>query len=157
MTRGLPAILFLLMATGASAANWQYDGWGVPIAYIDNGAAQFQFACRGGDLTMGYWVRAPQRQVAGAASIHVSITPDPPGGRTSYAQDLPVIHADGSSVVVRGPVAREWARIAQQAKSAMKLAFVRTDGAGKREIFDSHEFDARGSMAAIRRVLDRCG
>ena len=106
MLRIAVAILMSLLAGAALAADWQYEGGSVPIAYADNGRAQFQFACRGGDLAMGYWVRAPHRQVAGAASMNLALTPD--GGGTSFAQDMPLIHADGASMIVRGPVARQW-------------------------------------------------
>ncbi len=147
----LSLVLVALLATPVAAADWQYEGGSVPIAYIDNGKAQFQFACRGGDLAMGFWVRAPHKTVAGAGSMNLGITPD--GAGTSFAQDMPLIHSDGSSVIVRGPVARQWARIAQQAKSALRVAYVRTGG----EQFDANEFDAKGSNAAIKRVLERCG
>jgi len=153
-------VLLLGFATAAGAAEWQYEEGGVPIAYLDNGAAQFQFACRGGDLAMGFWVRAPHRTVAGAAAMSLAITPDPAGegmAGASFAQDMPLIHADGSSVIVRGPVARQWARIAQQARASMRVAYMRTGANGKHEFFDSNEFEAGGSSAAIKRVLDRCG
>jgi len=161
MRRLFPALLALLLVTGASAAEWRYEDVGVPIAYFDNGAAQFQFACRGGDLAMGFWVRAPHRTVAEAASMNLAITPDPAGGSgstmagASFAQDMPLIHSDGTSVIIRGPVARSWARIAQQAKGTIRVAYVRKLGA--LEVFDSNEFGAKGSSAAIKRVLDRCG
>ena len=58
-------------------------------------------------------------------------------------------------MIVRGPVARQWARIAQQAKSALRIAYVQKRG--KHEFFDSNDFDATGSSAAIKKVLDRCG
>lgn len=151
MLRMSTAILLSLLATPVLAADWQYEGGSVPIAYIDNGAAQFQFACRGGDLAMGFWVRGPHKQVAKAGTMNLSITPD--GGGTSFAQELPLIHAEGSSMIVRGPVARQWARIAQQAKSVLRVAYVRTGG----ETFDANEFGAKGSSAAIKQVLDRCG
>ena len=154
MLRLLSALLVMLWATAAGAAEWQYEGGSVPIAWFDNGAAQFQFACRGGDLAMGFWVRAPHKAVAGAASMNVAITPD--GGGTSFAQDMPLIHADGSSMIVRGPVARQWARIAQGAKAGMKVAYAHK-GAGGLEFFDANEFGAKGSAAAIKRVLERCG
>jgi hypothetical protein len=145
------AILLCLMAAPVLAADWQYEGGSVPIAYVDNGAAQFQFACRGGDLAMGFWVRKPHKTVAGAGTMSVAISPD--GGGAIFAQDMPMIHADGSSVIVRGPVARQWARIAQQAKQTMRVAFVRLGG----DRLDDNDFGAGGSNAAIRRVLDRCG
>lgn len=152
MIRVFLAVLAVMLAAGsASAAEWSYEGGSVPIAWVDNGKAQFQFACRGGDLAMGFWVRAPHKTVAGAGSMNLGITPD--GAGTSFAQDMPLIHSDGSSVIVRGPVARQWARIAQQAKSALRVAYVRTGG----EQFDANEFDAKGSNAAIKRVLERCG
>ena len=144
-----------LLASTASAEEWSFEGGGTPIAYVDNGAAQFQFACRGGDLAMGFWVRAPHKQVAGAAAMHVAITPDPPAGGTSFAQEIPLIHSDGSSVIVRGPVARQWAAIAQRAKQNIRVAYVRTGGG--RETLDSNDFGAKGSSAAIKRVLERCG
>lgn len=164
MLRVFPAVLVLLLATAASAEEWQYEDLGVPIAYFDNGAAQFQFACRGNDLAMGFWVRAPHRQVAGATAMNLAITPDPAqgtevsaAGGTSFAQDLPLIHSDGASMIVRGPVARQWARIAQQASAAIRVAYVRTKPQGGLEVFDSNSFGAKGSSAAIRKVLDRCG
>ena len=160
----LSAVLVLLLATAAHAEEWTYEDGGVPIAYVDNGAAQLQFACRGGDLAMGFWVRAPDRQVAGAQSMNLAITPGPAAGAgvsaaagSSFAQDLPLIHSDGSSMIVRGPVARQWARIAQRARQAIRLAYVRGNAAGRLEVFDSQAFGANGSLAAIRKVLDRCG
>lgn len=158
MRRLFPAMLALLLVTAAEASEWRYEDVGVPIAYFDNGAAQFQFACRGGDLAMGFWVRTPHRTVAEAASMNLAITPDASGGTmagASFAQDMPLIHSDGSSVIVRGPVARSWARIAQQAKRTIRVAYVRKLGA--LEVFDSNEFGAKGSSAAIKQVLDRCG
>jgi hypothetical protein len=149
----LSAVLVLVLVTTAAAAEWQYEDLGTPIAYFDNGRAQFQFACRGGDLAMGFWVRAPHRTVAAAASMHLAITPD--GAGTSYAQDIPLIHSDGTSMIVRGPVARQWASIAQRAKATIRVAYVRKQGA--LEVFDSNDFGASGSAAAIKRVLDRCG
>jgi hypothetical protein len=159
--RSVVVALIVLLATAAHAQEWQYEDVGTPIAYFDNGAAQFQFACRGGDFAMGFWVRSPSRTVAGASSMHVAITADPgtadPGSLSgaSYAQDMPLIHSDGASVIVRGPVARSWARIAQQARSTIRVAYVRKAGAV--EAFDSNDFSAKGSSAAIKRVLDRCG
>src|SRR5690606_191150 len=123
----------------------------VPIAWADNGAAQFQFACRGGDLAMGYWVRQPHKAVAGSGTMSVAIAPD--AGGAVFAQDMPMIHADGSSVIVRGPVARAWARIAQRARSTLRLSFVRAGG----EQLDGNEFGAGGSSSAIGKVLERCG
>lgn len=160
----LSALLLLLPATPAAAQEWTYEGGGVPIAYLDNGRAQFQFACRGGDLAMGFWVRAPHKQVAGASAMSLAITPDPAEGAgisaqggSSFAQDLPLIHSDGASMIVRGPVARQWARIAQRAKGTLEVAYVRTGARGALEVFDSNRFSASGSSAAIRKVLDRCG
>lgn len=164
MLRVFSTFLVLLLATAASAQEWMYEDGGVPIAYFDNGDAQFQFACRGGDLAMGFWVRAPHRQVVGATAMNLAITPDPAKGTdvsatggTSFAQDIPLIHSDGASMIVRGPVARQWARIAQQANEAIRVAYVRTKSQGGLEVFDSNAFGAKGSSAAIRRVLDRCG
>ena len=159
------AMLVLLTPLPVSAAEvWAYEGGSVPIAYLDNGAAQFQFACRGGDLAMGFWVRAPDQQVAGAATMSLAITPDPTEGAgvsasegASFAQDMPLIHSDGTSAIVRGPVARQWARIAQRAKGNIQLAYVRTKASGALEAFDVSIFSAKGSSAAIKRVLDRCG
>jgi hypothetical protein len=153
MRKFVLAALVSLLATAAQSQQWQYEDLGTPIAYFDNGAAQFQFACRGGDLAMGFWVRAPHRSVAAASSMHLSITPD--GGNTSYAQDMPLIHSDGTSMIVRGPVARSWAAIAQKAKTTIRVAYVRK--ADKLDVFDSNDFGAAGSSAAIRKVLDRCG
>ncbi len=164
MLRVFSAFLVLLLATAANAQEWMYEDLGVPIAYFDNGDAQFQFACRGGDLAMGFWVRAPHRQVAGATAMNLAITPDPAegiglsaAGSTSFAQDIPLIHSDGASMIVRGPVARQWARIAQQAGDIIRVAYVRTKTQGGLEVFDSNTFSAKGSSAAIKQVLDRCG
>jgi hypothetical protein len=151
MRRLFTIFLALFATTAAQAADWSYEGGSVPIAWVDNGAAQFQFACRGGDLAMGYWVKKPHKTVAGAGAMSVALSPD--GGGTIFAQDMPMIHADGSSVIVRGPVARQWARLAQQAKTTMDVAFVRAGG----ERLDENAFGAAGSSAAIRQVLDRCG
>jgi hypothetical protein len=160
MYRLLVACLLVSLTLPAAAADWAYEDAGVPIAYVDNGAAQFQFACRGGDLAMGYWVRAPHRTVAGAASLHLAITPDARGSAASlagasFAQDMPLIHSDGTSMIIRGPVAQQWARIAQRAKSTIRVAYVRKQD--KLEVFNSNEFGAAGSSSAIKRVLDRCG
>jgi hypothetical protein len=164
MLRVSSTFLLLLLATAASAQEWMFEDAGVPIAYFDNGTAQFQFACRGGDLAMGFWVRSPHKQVAGATAMNLAITPDPaPGsavsaaGGTSFAQDIPLIHSDGTSMIVRGPVARQWARIAQRASDVVRVAYVRTNTKGGLEVFDSNAFGAKGSSAAIKRVLDRCG
>jgi hypothetical protein len=156
--RNLLTALLLVLATPAAASQWFYEDLGVPIAYVDNGRAQFQFACRGGDLAMGYWVRAPHRSVAAASSMHLALRPDPSGDGISgatFAQDMPLIHSDGTSMIVRGPVARSWARLAQQARTTIRLAYVHKQGS--LEVFDSNDFGAAGSAAAIRRVLDRCG
>jgi hypothetical protein len=155
MLRLLPAVLFLLLPTAVGAAEWTYEGGDTPIAYLDNGAAQFEFACRGGDLTLGYFVRAPHAKVSGAASMNIAITPD--GGSPRFAQDMPLIHSGGAWMVVRGPVARQWAAIAQKSKSTMAVAFVHKNAKGAFDFYDSNEFDADGSSAAIRRVLERCG
>jgi hypothetical protein len=166
MLRTLVVILALsgvaLPGTSA-AADWAYEGGDVPIAYVDNGAAQLQFACRGGDLTVGFWVRSPHRTVAGAQSMSMAITPDPAeGSKTAsdpasrFAQDMPLIHSDGASLIVRGPVARQWARIAQAARQSVQLAYVRSGQKGL-ETFDANRFSASGSSAAIRQVLETCG
>jgi hypothetical protein len=155
MLRLLPALLFLILPTAAGAAEWTYEGGDTPIAYLDNGAAQFEFACRGGDLTLGYFVRAPHAKVSGAPSMNIAITPD--GGSPRFAQDMPLIHSGGAWMVVRGPVARQWAAIAQKAKSTMDVAFVLKNAKGTFDFYDSNAFDAAGSSAAIKRVLDRCG
>lgn len=163
MLKGFSALCVLLLATAASAQEWSYEDASVPIAYFDNGGAQFQFACRGGDLAMGFWVRAPHRQVAGASAMNLAITPDAAEGSgvsaaagSSFAQDIPLIHSDGSSMIVRGPVARQWARIAQQAQKVIRVAYVRPKSGGGLEVFDSHIFGAKGSSAAIKQLLERC-
>jgi hypothetical protein len=86
--------------------------------------------------------------------MNLAITPD--GGATSFAQGMPLIHSDGSSMIVRGPVARQWARIAQRAKSALRVAYVHKGDGGVRYL-DANDFGAGGSSAAIGKVLDRCG
>ena len=158
MLRVLSVFLVLLLTTPANAEEWKYEDGGTPIAYFDNGRAQFQFACRGGDLAMGFWVRSPHAQVAGSPAMNLAITPDAAGDGVSpgtrFAQDIPLIHSDGSSMIIRGPVARQWAGIAQRAKSSIRVAYVRTKA--ELEVFDSNEFGARGSAAAIKKVLDRC-
>lgn len=162
MRRLVSAVLLALLATPAFAIDWAFEDASIPIAYIDNGNAQFQFACRGGDLAMGYWVRLPSSEVARASSMHLAILPDPSANAniataagTSFAQDMPLIHSDGTSMIVRGPVARNWARIAQKAKHTLRVAYVRKSD--KLEVFDSNDFSAGGSSAAIKAVLDRCG
>ena len=96
--------------------------------------------------------------------MNLAITPDPAAGSsvsaaggTSFAQDIPLIHSDGSSMIVRGPVARQWARIAQRAGEVIRVAYVRKQATGGLQVFDSNAFGAKGSSAAITRVLDRCG
>jgi len=155
MLRLVGVLLLLLVPTAAQAGQWAYEGGDIPIAYFDNGAAQFEFACRGGDLTLGYYVRLPHKVVSGAGTMNLAITPD--GGEPRFAQDMPLIHSGGAWMVVRGPVARQWAVIAQKAKSKMAVAFVHKNARGKFDFYDSNEFDAAGSSAAIRKVLDRCG
>ncbi len=155
MPRLLTVLLVLLFPTLALAAEWRYEGGEVPIAYFDNGAAQFEFACRGSDLTLGYYVRSPGRQVSGASSMNLALTAD--GGKPVFAQDMPLIQSGGAWMVVRGPVARQWASLAQKAKSTLAVAFVHKNAKGGFDFYDSNDFGASGSSAAIRRVLDRCG
>lgn len=158
----VPAFL-LMLAPAAWAWEWRYEGGATPIAWFDTSAAQFQFACRGGQLAMGFWVRQPAATVSGASAISVAITPDAAEGSavtgaagTSFAQDMPLVHLEGASVIVRGPVARQWARIAQGARDTIRLAFVRQAGGGL-EAFDAQTFGAKGSSAAIAQVLAKCG
>lgn len=161
----LPFIaLCLLLATPGLAADWKYEGGNVPIAYFDNGDAQFQFACRGGDLAMAYWVRKPSQEVAAATSLSLAINASgttsgslAATGGTIFAQDFPLIHSDGSSILVRGPVARQWAGIAQGAGEMIRVGFVGRKAQGGLEVFDGHEFGAGGSNAAIAKVLGQCG
>lgn len=154
MRKCLVAILILALASPAAAETWTYEGGATPIAWFDNGNAQFQFACRGGQLAMGFWVRKPEAKVAGAAAMSLAITAD--DGGTVYAQDMPLVHLDGASVIVRGPVARQWARIAQNARTGLRLAFVRGAGGGL-EMLDANAFAVRGSKSTIALVLDKCG
>jgi len=164
MLRELLAAAVIVLATAADAEEWMYEDRGVPIAYFDNGDAQLQFACRGGDLAMGFWVRVPDPQVAAAPAMSLAIAPDPveiidgslPAG-SSFVQDIPLIHNDGTSMIVRGPVARRWALIAQRAKAVIRIAYLRTNAQGQFEVFDSNAFGAKGSAATIRNVLERCG
>lgn len=161
----LAAFVTLALATPLAAAeHWQFEGGGTPIAWFDNGDAQFQFACRGGTLTMGFWVRQPDKTVSSASAISLAITPDASaGGRvslsgnTSFAQDMPLVHLDGSSVIVRGPVAKQWARIAQNARDTMRVAFIRTKGGGAFDALDANVFSAKGSKTMIGKVLSVCG
>lgn len=160
MLRVFSVVLVLLLATAADAQEWKYEDLGLPIAYFDNRDAQFQFACRGGDLAMGFWVRTPHKQVAAASAMNLAISEgaDISAGKGAvFAQDIPLIHSDGASMIVRGPVARQWARIAQRAKDTIRVGYVRTSKQGGLEVFDSNAFGAKGSSAAIKTVLDRCG
>ena len=161
MLKPLAAVLCLLMASPSLAADWRYEGGSVPIAYVDTGAAQFQFACRGGDLAMGFWVRKPGKTVAEATSMSLAINTGSrdaslSGADTRFAQDFPLLHSDGTSMVVRGPVARQWAQIAQRAADAIRIAYVRNKASGGLEMFDVQAFGARGSNAAIAKVLGQC-
>lgn len=160
MLKSLSVVLGLMATTPAPAAEWKYEDRGVPIAYFDNGAAQFQFACRGGSFAMGYWVKKPSAEVAAANSMSLAINAGggiSAGGGTSFAQDMPLIHSDGSSMVIRGPVARQWAVIAQQAADTIRVGYVRHKAQGGLEVFDGNEFGSRGSNAAIAKVLRQCG
>lgn len=164
MRRLLAILIFLSLPASASAQEWLYEDGATPIAWFDNGGAQLQFACRGGDLALGFWVRAPHREVARASAMNLAITPDPSSGTdgtvpagSSFAQDMPLIHSDGASMIVRGPVAQQWARIAQRARETIRVAYVRPASGGGLEVFDSNAFGAKGSAAAIKKVLDRCG
>lgn len=159
----LTAVLCLASVTPATAEQWRYEGGATPIAWFDNGDAQFQFACRGGALAMGFWVKKPDASLAAATSSSIAITPDAAAGsavaasgNTSFAQDMPLVHLDGSSVIVRGPVARQWARIAQNARETIRVAFVRVKGSGV-EALDANVFGAKGSKTMIGRVLGECG
>lgn len=163
MRLALTAALCLAFVTPATAEQWRFEGGATPIAWFDNGAAQFQFACRGGSLAMGFWVKKPEAQVARATALSVAITPDPAPGsavsqspNTSFAQDMPLIHLDGSSVIVRGPVARQWARITQNARENIRVAFVLVTGSGV-EGMDANVFGAKGSKTMIGKVLGECG
>lgn len=164
MSKLFAIALGLLLATPSLAADWKYEGGTVPIAYFDNGDAQFQFACRGGDLAMAFWVRKPSKEVAAAATLSLAINASgatsgglAATGGTIFAQDFPLIHNDGSSILVRGPVARQWAGIAQRAADLIRVGFVRHKGQGGLEVFDGQEFGASGSNAAIAKVLRQCG
>jgi hypothetical protein len=161
MRKAVLAIVISLIAPAAIAAEWVFENTDLPVAYFDNGAAQFQFACRS-DLAMMFWVREPHGSVAKATSMHLAITPDPAKGPASssledasFAQDIPLIHGGGAWVMVRGPVAKSWARIAQNAAHTIRIAYVRKDG--ELTVFDSNDFGAKGSSAAIGKVLDHCG
>lgn len=152
----------LAFVAPAAAEQWRYEGGTTPIAWFDTGEAQFQFACRGGVLTMGFWVRKPDAAVAAASAISLAITPDTAAGAswsqtggTSFAQDMPLVHLEGSSVIVRGPVARQWARIAQNARETVRVAFVRMKGSSV-EAIDPTLFGAKGSKSTIERVLGQC-
>lgn len=160
MLKPLSVVLCLLVAGPALGAEWKYEDAGVPIAYFDNGEAQFQFACRGGSFAMGFWVRKPSAEVAAATSMNLAINTGKAisaGGGTSFAQDMPLIHSDGSSMIIRGPVARQWALIARRAQDVIRVGYVRNKAQGGLEVFDGHEFGARGSNGAIARVLRQCG
>lgn len=153
-----PALVALLLATPAGAADWTYENAGVPGAFAYNGQAQLDFTCRGGELVMGFWVRSPEAGVAKAGSMNLSIAPDGAGADgSSFAQDMPLIHGDGTMMVVRGPVARQWARIARAARSTLRVTFVHRNAAGGLDRFNANDFGAGGSSAAIGQVLERCG
>lgn len=150
-----------LLTVPAVAADWTFEGGRTPIAYTDNGKAQFQFACRGGDLAMAYWVKQPDAAVASASTLSLAMNASggkvSTGSGTTFAQDFPVIHLDGSSVLIRGPVARQWARAAQQARNNLELAFVRTGSSKGPRFLDQQRFGATGSLSAIAKVLADCG
>ena len=157
-----PLFLFLcLLSTPALAADWEFEGGATPIAYADNGKAQFQFACRGGDLAMAYWVRKPGATVGAASSLSLAMNASgghvSASGETSFAQDFPMIHLDGSSVLIRGPVARQWARTAQRARDTIELAFVKTGSGAGPKFLEQQRFGATGSSVAIATVLADCG
>jgi len=154
-------VFLCLLRLPAFAADWKFEGGATPIAYADNGKAQFQFACRGGDLAMAYWVRQPGATVATSLALSLAMNARggnvSAGGDTSFAQDFPMIHSDGSSVLVRGPVARQWARTTQRAVETVELAFVRTASSDGPEFLEQHRFGSTGSSAAIAKVLADCG
>jgi hypothetical protein len=160
MFKPLLTALCLMASPALAAEDWQFEAGSIPIAYVDNGEAQFQFACRGGELAMAYWVRKPSELVAAAASMNLGMNAAganvSAGSGTSFAQDMPLIHSDGASMVVRGPVARQWAQLARNAAQAVRLAYVRTKSDGSLGVHDSHQFTARGSSAAIAQVLEHC-
>ena len=160
MLKPLLLLTFLLSAP-ALAADWKFEGGATPIAYADNGEAQFQFACRGGDLAMAYWVRKPGATVAASSSLSLAMNASrghvSASGDTRFAQDFPMIHLDGSSVLIRGPVARQWARTAQQARETVELAFVKFASGKGPDFLEQQRFSAKGSSAAIASVLAECG
>lgn len=151
----------LLLPGPAVASDWTFEGGRTPIAYTENGKAQFQFACRGGDLAMAYWVKAPDAVVAGSSVLSLAMNTSggkvSAGSDTTFAQDFPVIHLDGSSVLIRGPVARQWARAAQRASTALELAFVKTGSNSGPRFLDQQRFGVKGSQSAIAKVLADCG
>ena len=155
------SLCFCLLAVPAVAADWTFEGGHTPIAYADNEEAQFQFACRNGDLAMAFWVRKPDAAVATAPSLSLAMnarggsTSD--GSDTTFAQDFPLIHYDGSSLLIRGPVARQWAQDAQRARDGLELAFVKSRNSGGTQFIDRQKFGAQGSSAAIGKVLSSCG
>ena len=153
--------LLCVLSPQTLAAEWVFEDGGTPVAYFDNLDAQFQFACRGGDLAMAYWVRSPGGGVTAARSLSLAMNATgaevSDDSDTRFAQDLPVIHSDGSSVIVRGPVAQQWARIAQRASASIHLAYVRPKPGGGLEFVERQSFSAKGSSATIGKVLARCG
>lgn len=155
------SLCLCLLSVPAAAADWQFEGGATPIAYADNEQAQFQFACRGGDLAMAFWIRKPDAVVAAAPSLSLAMNAGggtvSAGSDTGFAQDFPMIHHDGSSLVIRGPVARQWARTTQQAGESMELAFVKFTTSGGLEFIDRQRFGAQGSASAIAKVLADCG
>jgi len=164
LNRSMLKQLFLylcLLSTPALATDWKFEGGATPIAYADNGKAQFQFACRGGDLAMAFWVRKPGSTVAAASTLSLAMNTSgghvSASGDTSFAQDFPMIHLDGSSVLIRGPVARQWAGTAQRARETMELAFVKTASSAGPDFLEQQRFGATGSSVAIARVLAECG
>ncbi len=153
---------FRLLTLGAlCSCRLECEGGETPIAYVDNDDAQFQFACRGGDLAMAYWVRKPGEVVAAAQSLSLAMNSSggnvSDGNGTGFAQDFPMIQYDGSSVLIRGPVARQWARTAQQAVESIELAFVKSKSSGELEFLDRRRFGAKGSSGGIAKVLGQCG
>ena len=110
---------------------------------------------------MAYWVRKPDPAVAAAPSISLAMNARggsvSAGSDTGFAQDFPTIQNDGSSVLIRGPVAQRWARKAQDAPESLELAFVQQRTNGGLEFLDRQQFGAKGSAAAIGKLLAHCG
>jgi hypothetical protein len=155
-----------LLSAPALAQEWtSQDLSGITVEYFDNGNAQLQFGCRdNGDFLMGFVVYNIHADLAEATSTGIVLSPDPTrkaDGSTiagSYRiDDVPLDHNDvGASVMIGGPIAIKWAKLAQRASHTIQLSFAAADSGGGYSAYNTNDFSAVGSSAAISRLLKIC-